>query len=887
MLIAAASLLLQVAMVDTTVRHAPVARANSPITAERVAQAPTVDGRLDEPIWATVAPVTTLYQREPTEGAPVSERTEVRFLYDAAALYVGVRLFDRDPHGIVSRLGRRDAVTHSDEFRLFLDSYHDRLTAFEFIVNPAGVKHDLLVGDDGAYEDDSWDPVWEVATSVDSLGWTAELRIPFSQLRFAPAQTQVWGVCVQRWIQRKNELAAFPLVPKTLKGVASRCTDLVGLHDVTAPRHVEVMPYAVGRGSYDRPATAGNPYDDGSRYFGGLGGDVRYGITSNLTLDGTVNPDFGQVEVDPAFVNLTAYEQFLEEHRPFFVEGRDVFTFGGTGGGMTLFGDPTPTFYSRRIGRPPEAGAPTSGPFVDMPDKTTILGAAKLAEKRAGGWSVGMLDAVTSREWASVADSNGALQSRDEVEPPTNYYVGRVRRELDGGNTAFGVLGTAVNRRLDTPALDVLRRSAYVGGADFYHRWGRGTYSVAVSVTGSRIDGDTLAIQLAQRSSDRYYQRPDAHSFQYDRSRTALTGVHSNVQLNKLSGNWTGTLTNVINSPGYEINDLGFQNRVDQILTGAAVQRRWTRPGPVFRNGLVSLALRQGWNFDGDPIAQNATTYAYGQFHNFWSVVFNAGVWPSVIDDRLTRGGPLARTPASSRADLQIYSDSRKQMSAYVYLGYGRDAAGGWEVKFEPLLTLRRGSALWASVGPGYAVGRVAAQFVDSVADPTAAATLGRRYVFSQLLQHTLDMDVRVNAAFSPVLSVQLFVNPFAFSGDYQTFKELRAPRTFTFNQYGRDNGSTITRSGNSYTVDPDGAGPAPAFSFADPAFRTRSLQLNAVLRWEYHPGSTMYVVWTQRRSGLFASDGTFDLGRALGRDLLADRPTNVLLVKLSYWMSL
>src|SRR6266568_6556608 len=313
MLIAAAALLLQIAMVDTTVRHAPVARANPAITAERVAQAPIVDGRLDEPIWATVPPVTTLYQREPTEGAPVSEPTEVRFLYDATALYVGVRLFDHDPHGIVSRLGRRDAVTHSDEFRLFLDSYHDRLTAFEFIVNPAGVKHDLLVGDDGAYTDDSWDPVWEVATSVDSAGWTVEMRIPFSQLRFAPVETQVWGVCVQRWIQRKNELAGFPFVPKTRKGVASRCVDLVGLHDLAAPKHVELLPYAVGRGSYDRPALAGDPFDDGSRYFGGVGGDVKYGISSNLTLNATVNPDFGQVEVDPAFVNLTAFEQFLEE----------------------------------------------------------------------------------------------------------------------------------------------------------------------------------------------------------------------------------------------------------------------------------------------------------------------------------------------------------------------------------------------------------------------------------------------------------------------------------------------------------------------------------------------------------------------------------------------
>ncbi len=886
MLIAAAFLVLQqVAFTDSSARRYPREHGAPAVTAVHVDQSPTVDGRLNDRVWASVSAITELYQREPDEGAPVSERTEVRLLYDADALYIGARLFDANPRGIVSRLGRRDAVTHSDEFRLLLDSYHDRLTAFEFIVNPAGVKHDLLVGDDGAYTDDSWDPVWEVATSVDSAGWTVEMRIPFSQLRFAPVETQVWGVCVQRWIQRKNELAGFPFVPKTRKGVASRCVDLVGLHDLAAPKHVELLPYAVGRGSYDRPALAGDPFDDGSRYFGGVGGDVKYGISSNLTLNATVNPDFGQVEVDPAFVNLTAFEQFLEEHRPFFVEGREIFSFGGTGGGMTLFGDPTPLFYSRRIGRPPQGPTPSSGPFVDMPDKTTILGAAKLTDKRAGGWSIGMFDALTARQWATVADSTGRMRSHDEVEPPTNYYVGRLKRDLGGGNTTLGVLATAVDRRLDTPALDVLRTSAYVGGVDLFHRWGGNTYSLAASLSGSHIHGDTLAIQQAQSSSDRYYQRPDAQSFSYDPHRTALSGMHGDLYLNKLSGNWTGSLATIVNSPGYEVNDLGYQTRVDQILTAAGVQRRWTRPGPIFRNGIAAFALRQGWNFDGDRTVLNATTYSYGQFHNFWSIVGNTGVWASVIDDRLTRGGPLARTPFSWRASVEVYSDSRRQMSSYTYLSYGRDAAGGWSGNSEVLLTLRHGSALWASIGPGYAVSQAPAQWIGAFPDPTATATLGTRYVFAQLLQHTLDLDVRVNAAFSPVLSVQLYAQPFSFAGTYQGFKELRAPRTFAFNQYGRDNASTISRTGSTYTVDPDGPGPADSLTFQDPDFRTRSLQINAVLRWEYRPGSTLYLVWTQRRSRYVAFDSAFDLGRDLGRDLFADRPTNVFLVKASWWI--
>ena len=420
-------MLLQFAAVDTTMpRHATDVMAA--VTAVRVEPAarPSLDGRLDEPAWARAAPITRLIQRDPDEGTPSSEAVDVRFLYDADALFVAARLYDSEPRRIVSRLARRDASTHSDEFRLFLDSHHDHRTAFEFIVNPAGVKSDVLIGGDGAYDDNSWDPVWEAATSVDSLGWTVELQIPFSQLRFSRAPTQVWGVQVERWIERKHELAMFPFVAKTEEGVASRFAHLAGLSAVPAPRRLEFLPYAFARGRFEQPERANDPFNDGSSYFGGAGADLKYGLSSSLTLDATFNPDFGQVEVDPAYVNLTEFEQELQERRPFFIEGGDLFTFGGNGGGLVKFADPPQFFYSRRIGAPPH-GSPTSpGQFEHVPETTTIVSAAKLTGRRASGWSVGLLDALTAREWATVLDTTTGRRYRDEVEPLTNYFAGRL-----------------------------------------------------------------------------------------------------------------------------------------------------------------------------------------------------------------------------------------------------------------------------------------------------------------------------------------------------------------------------------------------------------------------------------------------------------------------------
>jgi len=411
----AAVLLLQSGSADSSALRHTNGLVPPAVTALRVDRPPSLDGRLDDPAW-TLAPASTgLLQTDPDEGKAVSESTEVRIIYDADALYVGVRLFDAQPLSIVSRLGRRDANTHSDEFRLLLDSYHDHRTAFEFIVNPAGVKKDVLRGGDGKLSDNSWDPVWEAATSIDSLGWIVELRIPFSQLRFSPAGEQVWGVRFTRWIERKNELALFPFVGKKESGLASRFAHLVALQDIAVPKRLELLPYTLARGRYDQPKRAGNPFDDGNTYYGGAGLDLKYGVSSNFTLDATINPDFGQVELDPAYVNLTAFEQFLDEHRPFFVEGTQIFDFGGNGGGVNKFKSTPLFYYSRRIGREPQGEPTSSGDFKDVPTSTTILGAAKLSGRTADGWSVGVLDALTARERATVVDMTSGARYHDEV----------------------------------------------------------------------------------------------------------------------------------------------------------------------------------------------------------------------------------------------------------------------------------------------------------------------------------------------------------------------------------------------------------------------------------------------------------------------------------------
>ena len=843
-------------------------------------EAPRIDGRLDDPAWALARPITRFTQRRPLDGQPSTESTEVRILYDAAALYIGVRMLDSEPRGIVSRLGRRDQDTQSDVFSVTIDSYHDHRTAFAFVVNPHGVKNDEIRGGDSDAGDDSWDPVWDVATTRDSLGWTAEFRIPFSQLRFPDRPTQVWGFNFSRWIYRKDETTRWAWYSQTDRGYASFFGHVFGLDGLPQPRRVELLPYAAAVEERIDPGTRPNPFNDGSRELARVGLDLKYGLTSNLTLDATVNPDFGQVEADPAEVNLTDYETYFSERRPFFVEGAERFSFGGS-----------QLFYSRRIGRAPQGSAISRGgsSFVDQPRNSTILGAAKLSGRTGSGWSVGLLDAVTASEYATV-DSMG-VRFRDEVEPLTNHAVVRATREYGGGSGSVGLIATAVNRRIDNDRLDFLRSSAYAGGADFYHRFRQNRYRLYGSIGYSLIRGDTLAIQRAQRGSARYFQRPDASYVRYDPSLTSLTGWTGRLGFAKERGNFTYSMSARAISPGFEVNDLGYQTSADDIGFSLNGSRQWTRPGRVIRSASVGAYGNAAWNFGGVRQSTGVGVNAYVQFLNYWSVSTGASYQAPAVSDALTRGGPLAGVPAGVSPWVSLSSDFRKPWQLNLYAGYGSDALGGWNASTSVYFNWRPAPALLLTLAPGYYRSLSQQQFVASNADATAPATFGRRYLFAEIFQRSLDLTTRLDVTISPALSLQLYMQPFVATGDYRRFKELVAPRTTDFIAYGETPGSTETPvtdpDGNvvAYDVDPDGAGTRPVVRIPNLDFGYRSLRGNAVLRWEYRPGSTLFLVWTQSCSAYSPSpafDATGDLGR-----LCQGRSDNVFALKVNYWLSL
>ncbi|MBW3656322.1 MAG: carbohydrate binding family 9 domain-containing protein, partial [Gemmatimonadetes bacterium] len=805
------------------------------------------------------------------EGEPASERTEVRVLYDDEMLYVGARMHDTGK--VSSRLGRRDtSLGDSDLFSITLDSYHDHVTALRFGINPAGVRSDEAMAND-FFGDRSWEPVWEAATSVDSGGWTAEIRIPLSQLRFSPDREQTWGIQFTRRISRKQEFAVFSFTPKKDRGGIARYGHLVGLEGLRPGRRLEVLPYVTARSEH-RDVAAGNPFRTGSDQFGGVGVDLKYRVTSNLTLDATANPDFGQVELDPAQINLSAFETYYQERRPFFVEGANIFRFGGGDG--ICFGC-TEIFYSRRIGAPPQGvpqwalGSRHGAVHSDFPEATTILGAAKLTGKTRNGWSIGVLEALTGREQAAFVTRDG-LRGQAMVEPLTNFFVGRVRRDLRAGQSAVGALFTAVNRDLETEEFrQSLRSSAYVGGIDFKHEWAKRSWSVNGSVTGSGISGSPQVIRSAQRSSARYFQRPDASHLELDTAATALGGYAANLELNRQAGtHWRGGVLMSATSPGYEINDLGFQYSADRLTGQGYLVYVENRPGKLFRSWNLNPGLRGEWNHGGDRVGTSAYMGAFGQFVNYWGGGMNFSYGLASLDDRMTRGGPLARRVASTSLNAHFHSDSRKKVTLNGFTGFSRDAAGGWHLSVSPNLGVKTAPNWNVSVGPSFSRGHSAAQYVTQRADSTAVHTFGRRYVFAGLEQTTVGIGTRLNYTFAPALSFEMYAQPYISSGNYGEFKELRAPGTFAFDRYGTDVGTSTRDDKGFYNIDPDGAGPAAGFRLSDPDFNFLSLRGSAVLRWEWRRGSTLYAVWQQTRSeyrnvfspGPVDGLGRFDLGR-------------------------
>lgn len=844
-----------------------------------------LDGRLDDAAWAAALPATGFTQAYPDPGAPASEPTEVRVLVGPDAVYVGARMFDSHPDSIAAQLSRRDVYgTYSDRILLFIDSHDDRRTAFHFAVNPRGVKQDSYQYDD-TREDQSWDAVWDVATAVDSLGWTAEFRIPLSQLRFLSRSDgeRVWGVGFMRELARRDERSTWSPWTRNSPGFVSSFGELRGLGTVRAPARLELLPYTSAR--LDRvPGSARDPFHSRNDVAGSMGADFQYGLPGGLTLTGTVNPDFGQVEVDPAVVNLTAFEVFFPERRPFFVEGSDVFRFG-TLVTRNSFSYPQ-YFYSRRIGRQPQR--PVSDAeiaFVDAPDQTTILGAAKVSGK-INGWSVGLLDAVTAEEQSRYRTTAG-VDASVPVEPLSNYLVGRLRRDLRQGRTVIGGIFTAANRDMsDSVFRPLLRSSAYIAGVDGQHAWDGRAWTVSGFLAGSRVAGSESAIASAQRSSARYFQRPDDRSVELDAKRTSLGGRIGGVALSH-SGNWDGSVTYQEVSPGFEANDLGFQSFAGRRGVSTHLGRRVNRPAGAFLSYAYNAYQSHAWNWDGDNVSADVGAAASGTFRNFWSVSLSGGATPAAIDDRLTRGGPKAGVPGFWRGSATVTSDRRKPLLASASASTSEYRDGQFVRTVSAALTLRPSTSVQVSMGPRYSRVMNTSQYVLARTDTLARATFGRRYVFADVDQHVLSVEARVNWTFTPDLTLEVYAQPYVSVGDFENYKEFLRPGRYEFGVYGRDQGTITPAQNGGFTVDPDGAGPAAPFTVGGSAgqrdFTQRSLRGNAVLRWEYRRGSTLFFVWQQRRTAEYLH-GRLDFGDVSGA--FTEPAQNVFMIKATYWVS-
>ncbi len=820
-------------------------KAPSLAVAVRATVAPAMDAR-GGAAWSAAPAVSDFVEFVPTEGARARFRTEFRVMYDDRNLYVLVRAYDPHPDSIMHALTRRDVRGPSDQLKILIDPYDDHRSGYEFAVNPDGVKRDYAMYDDGN-EDDSWNGVWDVATRVDTLGWTAEFRIPFSQLRYTAGATHTFGFGVWRDIERYKERVAWPEYRQTRTGLSSQLGQLTGIADIAAPTDLEVAPYVVAR-NVTRTLTSGY----GRAQQETMGADLKYGITPNATLDATVNPDFGQVESDPAVLNLTAFETFLQERRPFFVEGAGLYHFALN---CTIVHDcgNEGLFYSRRIGRSPQLGYLYGD--ANSAQSTPILGAAKLTARSAGGLSVGVLDALTER----VGGPGDAT-----LEPRTNYAVLRIKQDLAGGQSGIGLIGTAVDRSLDAWSADSLRRSAYAGGMDFRHKFGGGQYQVSGDITATRVAGSAAAIASTQQDATHDYQRPDGE-LRFDPTRTSLTGHAEELIFGKYGGGITRFESSYMRqSAGYEPNDLGYMQRADKqaFYTWAALN--FMKPKRYWNSLRWNFNVWDTWNTAGLPLDDNGfNTNVHVNFRNNWwlhagSTIGGAG---AVYCDRCARGGPALRVSPFLSPWIGIQGDDRRQVVPMLWINAQRKDGGRshW-ADINPMVDVRVSTRFDATVGADLFLNQDDRQWYGNFTDPDGTT----HYTFAHLDQRTLSLTANVAYTLTPDLTLQFFGQPFVSTGAYTNIRQLSAtPRAASYDAR--------------FTPYLPPAGSSDGFV-------SWQLVSNTVLRWEYRPGSTIFFVWTHNR----AASGDLPTDRSWGtgyRDLFALHPDNTLLIKFSYWL--
>jgi hypothetical protein len=811
-------------------------------TAVRAIRPVVIDGRDDDDVWKTAPAITAFREFQPREDGDPRFRTEAKVAYDDHNLYVFIRAFDPHPDSILKLLARRDVRAATDQLKIMIDSYHDRRSGFEFAVNPAGVKRDYAIYNDNQ-EDDAWDAVWDVGTQVDSLGWTAEFRIPLSQLRYVPRDTNTFGFGIWRDIQRYNERESWPLYRNSQSGISSQLGELTGLEGLPSPRRPEIAPYMLTK---NVSVPLASSFDRSQKLT--VGADLKYGLTANLTLDGTVNPDFGQVEADPAVLNLTAFETFFQERRPFFVQGAGIFRFDVNCSQVNCRNEGL--FYSRRIGRAPQL--PGNGD-AGSPTATTIYGAAKLTGRLPGGQTVGVLDAITQR----MSGPFGTL------EPTTNYAVVRTQQDFRNGESGIGAIVTTVNRDLDRSSEGALRRSAYVGALDFRHRFLHAHYQVSGSLDLSQVSGTPAAIAATQQDPVHYYQRPYS-GLAYDATRTTLSGNAEELFFSKLGGGITRFETTYQRrSPGFEPNDLGYLRQADQQSWNTWFGLQSLHPASVYQLAFWNFNWWQYWTADGTAVERAANTNAHIQLNNRWwvhSAATTGQLGTTFCDRNCSRGGPAVRNDPYLDVFAEIDGDGRPAFVPYTWFEWFR-GDGGRTTTFN---------------GNVQVTFRIASQFNTSLTlsashnirdvqphgvIPDSTAPFGAHYTFAHLTQKEAYLTGRIDYTISTVLTLQLYGQPFVSRGTFSNIRELADPGAAAFDARYKP-----------YAASPDG-------------FNFKEFNSTAVLRWEYRPGSVLFVVWTQGRQGVLGAEGSRSMAGDVG-DLFGLHPNNTFLVKASYWFN-
>lgn len=854
------------------------------VTSYKLAQPLIIDGILNEPAYKNPA-VTKFIQKDPDEGQPASQHSEVWTFHDDHNIYFAGRFYDTNPDSIDITLMRRDDVIESDWFFVYLDTYNDNRNGYYFAVNAGGSVADGTLYND-SWDDNSWDGVWESKTSVDEFGWYAEIRIPFSQLRFHESDEMVWGVNFNRDIKRRHEMSFYVMVPKSESGFVSRMADLVGLNNIIPRQRFELLPYVVQKAQY-LIHDDNDPFYKSNQYKTSLGADVKLSLGSNFNLDATFNPDFGQVEVDPAIVNLSAFETFYDEKRPFFIEGSNIFGFGYGGSNNNWgFNFSVPElFYSRRIGRLPQ-GSVDSDNFVNYPQETRILAAAKLTGKIDETWSMGVLTSFTERTFAMTQSSDGR-RTELQVEPFTHYGVFRTQKEFNSGKQSLGVIATSVNRDLNSTNLqNSLGQQAYTVGFDGWTFLDDDeTYVLTGSFISSYTSGSKDYLLKLQKQPYRYMQRPDKTYMPIDSTRTSMAGYFSRVMINKQKGNFYLNSALGIISPGFEYNDLGSQWMADRINGHLVLGYRWFEPDPVFRRKNFYIAYNRTSDYEDNISREGFYLNGGAEFLNFWGFNINSSINFNSVSTTLTRGGPKLDVPFNYSVNLNAYTDSRAEFQLKPFAGYWRNQIQSHEYYFGFDLVWKPDPQISFSIGPEYAFNYTSFQWVGNFSDESAVNTYNTRYVFADLDQRTLSANIRLNWIFTPTLSLQVYIQPLLAVGDYEKFKEIINPPSLDVLEYGSGNSSIeYDQAADSYSVIPDNSSTA-AFSFNNPDFNFKSLRGNLVLRWEVLPGSVFYFAWTNSRTN-FDDPGRFNPKNDFS-NLLSAEGNDIFLIKFSYWFDM